>query len=123
MVMVVIIKHHMAHAKTQYQYANFSMDGYGCHHQTSYGPCQNPIPICQFQYGWLWLSSSNIIWPMPKPNTNMPISVWMVMVVIIKHHMAHAKTQYQYTNFSMDGYGCHHQTSYGPCQDPIPIHQ
>ena len=26
---------------------------------------------------------------MPKPNTNMPISVWMVMVVIIEHHMAH----------------------------------
>ena len=32
MVMVVIIKHHMAHAKTQYQYANFSMDGDGGHH-------------------------------------------------------------------------------------------
>ena len=41
--------------------------------------------------------------------------VWMVVVVIIKQHMAHAKTQYQYANFSMDGDGGHHWTSYGPC--------
>ena len=34
--------------------------------------------------------------------------VWMVVVVIIKQHMAHAKTQYQYANFSMDGDGGHH---------------
>ena len=36
----------------------------------------------------------------------MPILVWMVMVVIIEH------TQYQYDEFSMDGGGCHHQTTY-----------
>ena len=34
--------------------------------------------------------------------------VLMVVVVIIKQHMAHAKTQYQYANFSMDGDGGHH---------------
>ena len=39
---------------------------------------------------------------MPRPNTNMSILVWMVMVVIIKHHMAHAMTQYQYTKYRMD---------------------
>ena len=32
--------------------------------------------------------------------------VLMVVVVIIKQHMAHAKTQY--ANFSMDGDGGHH---------------
>ena len=34
--------------KAQYQYAELSMDGYGRHHQTSYLPCQDPKPICRF---------------------------------------------------------------------------
>ena len=63
-----------------------------------------------------------LVW-MVVTNTNMPSLVWMVMVVIIKHHISHAKTQYQYVDFSMDGDGGHHLTSYGPCHDPIPIYQ
>ena len=55
-----------------------------------------------------------------RPNTNTPILVWMV--VIIEHHMAHTtRPNTKYAELSMDGYGCHHQTSYLPCQDPKPI--
>ena len=145
---MVIMKHHLTHVKTQYQYAEFSMDDRDV-----------------VWYGGPW-SSWNIIWPMPRPNTNMQnlvwtIGMWFDMVVIMKHHLTYAKTQYQYAEFSKDDsdvlwYGgpwsslniiwpksrpntnmpnlvwmigmCfdmvvhgHHETSSDPCQDPIPI--
>ena len=104
MVMVVIIEYHMAHVTRR--------------------PNTN-MPNLVWLVVVVIKHISYIIWPMRRPNTNMLISVWMDGDgghYQISHDPCH-KTQYQHDRriYSMDGGGCHHRTTYGLCQDPIPI--
>ena len=57
--------------------------------KTTYGPSQDPIPICMIEYGWwryaliIWYMvghHENNIWPQSRPNTNMHDWVWVMEV-------------------------------------------
>ena len=70
------------------------------HHEKTYGPSQDPIPMMVHGHGHHW---SNI-WPKPRPNTSMSNLIWMIAIGLKWWYMVIT------------------ETIYDPSQDPIPIY-